>query len=112
MAIPSLRPRRCGRLVTNDGACLLFNLHVSGKGGRRFALPASDAAIVEDHARLLYRMSSPLPSRLAEAARAKGYSVAAGVRGFMFNADFRMLLDFCDIGTGRRMRARHLQPTG
>jgi hypothetical protein len=44
-------------------------------------------------------MSSALPSRLFEAARADKFPVSSGARGFVFNADLVSVVRFLDIGT-------------
>lgn len=88
------------RLIrTNDGELLFFNLHVSTSGGPRVHFPDSDAGLPETNARLLYRMSSPLPSHLAKVAQEKGMKVSAESRGFMFNGEAPEIVDFFDIGT-------------
>jgi hypothetical protein len=50
-------------------------------------------------ARLLFRMSSPLPPRLAASARGDGFTIGPGARGFVFNADLVAVIRFLDIGT-------------
>jgi hypothetical protein len=92
-------------LHTGDGQSLLFNLHVTTKGGREVIFPGGDDALVDDYARMLFRMSSPLPPHLAKLAGDKGYSVASGSRGFIFNADPKLIVDFFDIGTRPRLMA-------
>jgi hypothetical protein len=32
-------------------------------------------------------------------AKAKGYQIGAGARGYAYNADFVTLIDFLDVGT-------------
>src|SRR5579862_7836671 len=93
------------QLHTNDGQNLLFNLHVTTKGGREVVLPSGDDGLVDEYSRMLFRMSSPLPPHLAKLAGDKGYSVAAGSRGFIFNADPKLIVDFFDIGTRPRLVA-------
>jgi hypothetical protein len=44
-------------------------------------------------------MSSPLPPRLLEAARAENFPAGPGSRGFVFNADLVSVIRFLDIGT-------------
>ena len=53
----------------------------------------------DDHARLLFRMSSELPPKLVEVARASNYRVGPKARGFVFNADLVAVIRFLDIGT-------------
>lgn len=93
------------QLHTNDGQALLFNLHVTSHGGREIIFPGGDDGLADDYARMLFRMSSPLPEHLAKVAADKGYSVAPGSRGFIFNADPKLIVDFFDIGTRPRLMA-------
>lgn len=93
------------QLHTNDGQALLFNLHVTTKGGREIVFPGGDDGLIDDYARMLYRMSSPLPQHLGKLAGEKGYPIAAGSRGFIFNADPKLIVDFFDIGTRPRLMA-------
>ena len=53
----------------------------------------------DSYARLLFEMSSVLPSHVAKLASDKGYRIAEGARGFMFNADPKDIANFFDIGT-------------
>ena len=87
------------RIGTNDGQVLLFNLHVSSHGGDPVKFPTSDAALGDDYAKLLFRMSSPLPPHLQKAAEEQGIRATMESRGFMFNAETAEIVDFFDIGT-------------
>jgi hypothetical protein len=84
---------------SSDGPVLLFNAHVSATVATTVEYPASDAGLADDFAKLLFRMSSTLPPALAEAARGEGFQVAAGARGFVFNADMVSVIRFLDLGT-------------
>ncbi len=87
------------RIGTNDGQVLLFNLHVSVNGGDPVKFPTSDAGLGDSYAKLLFRMSSPLPPHLQKAAEEKGIRATMESRGFMFNAETAEIVDFFDIGT-------------
>lgn len=87
------------RIGTNDGQVLLFNLHVSVNGGDPVKFPTSDASLGDSYAKLLFRMSSPLPPHLQKAAEEKGIRATMESRGFMFNAETAEIVDFFDIGT-------------
>jgi hypothetical protein len=93
------------QLHTTDGQTLLFNLHVTTKGGREVIFPGGGDGLVDDYGRMLFRMSSPLPPHLIQPAGDKGYSIAPGARGFIFNADPKLIVDFFDIGTRPRLTA-------
>jgi hypothetical protein len=86
-------------LATTDGQVLLFNAHLSSEASVPVVFPAAVVGLPDKYARHLFKMSSPLPPRLLKAARADGFTVAEGARGFAFNADLVSVIRFLDIGT-------------
>lgn len=86
-------------LASKDGHVLLFNAHVSEKRDKPVEFPEDEAGLPDDFARLLFRMSSALPPKLLEAAKADGFAVGPHSRGFVFNADLVAVIRFLDIGT-------------
>ncbi|GAA0379102.1 vWA domain-containing protein [Streptomyces olivoreticuli] len=88
-----------GAQATADGAALLFNLHVSGAGGRPVTFPDTDAELPDEHSRLLFAMSSVLPSHMRSYAASQGQRVSELTRGFVYNADITSVVQFLDIGT-------------
>jgi hypothetical protein len=93
------------QISTGDGECLLFNLHVSTLEKEAITFPAAEPAISDSYARLLFGMSSVLPSHVGKLAKDKDYRIAEGARGFMFNADPKDIANFFDIGTRPRLTA-------
>ena len=90
---------RLKALATEDGACLLFNLHVDVGDGPPLVFPNDERILGNRFAKALFRMSSALPPHALRAAKEKGYDVRAGARGFVFNAGIETIADFFDIGT-------------
>jgi uncharacterized protein YegL len=86
-------------LSVNDGATLLFNLHLSSAPGFSVLYPPTEAGLPDPFARQLFAMSSPLPHTMIASASSMGISVAQGSRGFVFNAPFEQLVNFLEIGT-------------
>ncbi len=86
-------------LASADGEVLLFNAHVSVKPAYPVEFPAAEDGLPDNFAKQLFRMSSPLPPRLADAARAEGFPAGPGARGFVFNADLVAVIRFLDLGT-------------
>lgn len=86
-------------VASQDGNVLLFNLHISAQGQPPILFPVSDENLSDDFARLLFRMSSPLPPEMLRQARILEASVEEGARGFAFNADLVSVVMFLDIGT-------------
>jgi hypothetical protein len=102
---PEALAKQLCQIATNDGAVLLFNLHISTLGSERSKFTASESNLVDQYAKLLFRMSSQLPKHLIDYAHSKGVHVSSASRGFIFNAEPAEIVDFFDIGT----RALQLQ---
>jgi hypothetical protein len=96
---PEAAATRLRQLSSTDGSVLLFNLHISSKSGEDVMFPDKDSGLADDHARRLFRMSSPLPPVMWEPARQAGFDVSTSTRGFAFNADLAALIRFLNIGT-------------
>ncbi|HYT90785.1 MAG TPA: hypothetical protein VEL76_18900 [Gemmataceae bacterium] len=86
-------------LSTQDGNLLLFNCHLSSSLADGVLFPAAEQQLPDDYARLLFRMSSPLPDKLRGNAEAKSIPAAAGARGMAFNADGVKMLLLISVGT-------------
>ena len=86
-------------MTTADGNILLFNAHISASPANPVEFPAAEDGLPDNFAKLLFRMSSPLPPRLLEAAKSDGFPAHPGARGFVFNADLVSIIRFLDIGT-------------
>jgi hypothetical protein len=86
-------------LASTDGNVQLFNAHLSDKRAAPVEFPEEEASLPDDYARLLFRISSELPPKLVEAARANRLAVGPHSRGFVFNADLVAVIRFLDIGT-------------
>jgi hypothetical protein len=64
------------QISTNDGECLVFNIHVSTHHpGETIRFPNSDAGLPDTYAKLLFRMSSVFPPHVAKLATDKGYKL-------------------------------------
>jgi len=96
-------PRENARLIrnlsTSDGFVLLFNLLISKKPVEPDYFPSSEEKFHDTNSRLLFRMSSELPPKLWEAARAEGHDLKPQARGVVINADPTAVVRFLDIGT-------------
>lgn len=86
------------QLASEDGNVLLFNLHLSSQVATPIQFPSSETGLPDNFAKLLFRMSSPLPPTMLQAAQVQ-YQVANGAVGFVFNADLVSVVEFLDIGT-------------
>ena len=86
-------------LATSDGNALLFNVHISARGGSPIVFPSSGEQLPDDFARLLFDMSSVLPSNLAREATKVGYPASENSRGFVYNAQAEHIVGLLEIGT-------------
>lgn len=86
-------------LGTNDGQVLLFNCHVSSRHSMKIEYPADESRLPDDFARMLFRMSPPLPAVFRKAASDIGLSTPEGSRGFVFNGDPVSVAQFFELGT-------------
>ena len=84
---------------TSDGNVLLFNCHVSARHTVKIEYADNDAALPDDLARTLFKISSPLPDPFRRAAGEIGLQVSEGSHGFVFNGDPVSVAQFFDIGT-------------
>ena len=91
--------RQLTQLRTDDGAVLLFNLHISDAGGSSITFPADTSRLPNVYARSLFEMSSELPPHMRAYAAHNHYEVSEGSRGFVYNSDIVSLVQFLDIGT-------------
>jgi len=86
-------------LATSDGNVLLLNCHLSMTSAETCLFPNSEDQLSDPLAKVLFRMSSPLPEPLLKGAMAEGYAQGQGARGMAFNADMAVLIKFLDMGT-------------
>ncbi len=86
-------------VASMDGNVLLFNVHLSARGDRPILFPSDEGNLPDEYARLLFRISSPLPPSMLRQAQILETSVEEGAVGFAFNADLASVIMFLDIGT-------------
>ncbi len=86
-------------LQNNDGHVLLFNIHLSSKGGRPIEFPPVTDNLPDQYARQMFELSSLLTPTMRTIAQQEGYSATESSRGFVFNADMVSVIKFLDIGT-------------
>ena len=96
---PSSPAQSMSQLSTSDGSILLFNIHISSQNSSPILFPDNDETLPDDHAKLLFHMSSPLPEFLRTFVQQEGIDVSENTRGFAFQADLVTLIKFLDIGT-------------
>lgn len=96
---PSAPAEALMQTSSSDGNVLLFNIHISSETGAAILFPDSEDALPDDHARLLFNVSSRLPEFLRTLVQQEGIAVSDNTRGFAFQADLVTLIKFLDIGT-------------
>lgn len=87
------------QLHTNDGECLVFNLHVSKQAGERILFPVAEDVLPDAYAKMLFRMSSTIPEKMGQYARARNVPNEPGARFLAYKADIDTIVKFYDIGT-------------
>lgn len=96
---PQSTARAIRRMETADGNVLVFNLLISSEPTMPVYFLADEELVSDTYSKLLFRMSSELPAKLWEAARAEGLPVEPRAKGVVFNADPTAIVRFLDIGT-------------
>lgn len=96
---PSSAADALRKLATSDGNVLLFNVQLSAKEAAPIEFPAQPDPLPDQHARLMFELSSTLTPTMRTVAQQEGYTVDEGSRGFVFNADMVSVIKFLDIGT-------------
>ena len=96
---PSAPAEALMQTSSSDGNVLLFNIHISSESGAAILFPDAEDALPDDHARLLFNVSSRLPEFLRTLVQQEGIAVSDNTRGFAFQADLVTLIKFLDIGT-------------
>jgi hypothetical protein len=96
---PQATARSIRGMQTADGNTLVFNLLISADPTLPVYFLADEGLLTDTYSKLLFRMSSELPPKLWEAARAEGFPVEPKAKGVVFNADPTAIVRFLDIGT-------------
>lgn len=96
---PQSAARSIRNMATADGNALVFNLLISSGATLPVYFLSDEGLLTDVYAKLLFRMSSVLPPKLWEAARAEGFPVEPQAKGVVFNADPTAIVRFLDIGT-------------
>jgi hypothetical protein len=86
-------------LAGDDGNVLLFNVHLSSHRATPIEFPDNEEGLPDQYAKLLFTISSVLPTYMRSVAQSEGFPVTDGTRGFVFNADMVSVIRFLDIGT-------------
>ena len=86
-------------MSSEDGPVLLFNVHISSSNHAPVEFPDERSDLPDDHARMLFRMSSLLPDYIWTMVQEEGIIVNDNPRGFVFNADLVSVIRFLNIGT-------------
>jgi len=86
-------------LGSDDGAVLLFNIHLSSTAGAPVELAARPDGLPDAFAKQLFEMSSQLTPFMIGRAKELGMPAEDGARGFVFNAQPVQVIQFLDIGT-------------
>jgi hypothetical protein len=86
-------------LSTSVGNLLLFNCHLSDSTDDPITFPTEEGQLHDQYAKLLFRMSSELPTEMRATAEEKGIELGPGARGMVFNADSAKVALLIQVGT-------------
>ncbi len=87
------------QLKTEDGGVLLLNVHLTPEFSTPLLCPSTDAGLPDDYAKMLWRISSPLPESMQSVAPDFGLTLTDGSRGMAFNASISDLVRVLDFGS-------------
>jgi len=88
------------QISTNNGGVLLYNIHVSNLSMEPIKYPSTDSVLPNEHAKLLFRMSSSFPEHIRKYAQdAHGIALSPESKAMVFNAEAEELVKFMDIGS-------------
>jgi hypothetical protein len=100
---PAKDPTKAARALTglrsDDGDVLLYNLHLSSLATAPITFPAHRAELPDKFAAMLFDISSEVPPQILQELGLEGYPAEPGTRGFVFNSDGSVMIQFLDIGT-------------
>jgi hypothetical protein len=96
---PEAIAQQLQQISTNDGQCLLFNLHIDVAEGAELIFPSNESVLPDANSKMLFRCSSPFPPHLVKPAQDKGYNVSTDSKFFGYRANIQGIVDFFDIGT-------------
>lgn len=96
--------KKLQQVSTLDGQLLLFNVHITGKQGGSILLPSEESELSNSYAKLLFRISSVIPSSMLGDAQTLGFQPKNNARGFIFNADTENLIKLLTFGSSAHTR--------
>jgi hypothetical protein len=97
---PSQAMRELTSLSSDDGAVLLFNLHLSSNPNAvSTAFPDSPAQLPDQFARVLFEGASVLTPFMRTVAAEHGFQLGEGAKCFVLNAELVLVIQALDIGT-------------
>ena len=85
-------------ISTSDGNPLIFNIHI-GDGGKEYSFEENEAKLLDDQAKLLFKISSKVPDSYKGAAAVLGFTLKDQSRGFISNAGPEALIKFINFGS-------------
>lgn len=96
---PELITDQVKLIATQNGDCLVFNLHVDTSDDEPVVFPVAESVLPDQFGKMLFRMSSPIPPNLLPVARDYYPSTADGARFFAYKAGIEAIVNFFEIGT-------------
>ncbi len=88
-------------ITSEDGAVLLFNVHLSSKANvKPIAFPSDNTNLPDEYSKMLFAGVSPLTENMNRIANDEhGLDLAQGAKAFTLNSDLTIVVQALDIGT-------------
>ena len=84
---------------TTHGHALIFNIHLSHIAGLAPVVYPSTTENLDKFGKMLFEMSSELPSMAAESGGTLDIHIPENARGYVYNSNLESLVQFLEIGT-------------
>src|SRR5262249_13005055 len=91
--------QRLRGIRTRRGSLLLLTIHLSEHPRPPIQFPSSEAELVDEDAKRMFRMSSELPQFMRNRASSLGIPTQPGARGLVCNADLSSIVAALEVGT-------------
>ncbi len=96
---PELIVEQIRKIATQNGECLVFNLHVDASEAEPLIFPVDESASPDPFGKMLCRMSSEIPPNLLPVARDYYPGIPDHAHFFAFKAGIEAVVNFFEIGT-------------
>jgi hypothetical protein len=97
--VPESIAEQIKQIATQNGQCLVFNLHIDASEAEPLLFPVAESASPDPFSQMLCRMSSDIPPNLLPIARDYYPGILDHARFFAYKAGIEAVVNFFEIGT-------------